>query len=205
MIWWEARTIPNFRSAAATSASTFPAARRRKCPAPSTSGWRSVRAELRRGITEELAAEAAPTGRRGSQVRRLLQERLSRELLTARPVWPRTARRRRLTRAPLDSFPSPQRLSRDERTQALHPIDQRPRPGRRRRRHRPSLRLELDAAAGDLRHRVGSFGRVPRHPGLRDPVAADARRQRLNAAHAGRSEEHTSELQSLMRISYAVF
>src|SRR3546814_12619595 len=46
-------------------------------------------------------------------------------------------------------------------------------------------RLELDAAAGDLRHRVGSFGRVPRHPGLRDPVAADARRQRLNAAHAG--------------------
>src|SRR3546814_5974174 len=25
------------------------------------------------------------------------------------------------------------------------------------------------------------------------------------AAHAGRSEEHTSELQSLMRISYAVF
>src|SRR3546814_5716724 len=66
---------------------SFPAARRRKCPAPSTSGWRSVRAELRRGITEELAAEAAPTGRRGSQVRRLLQERLSRELLTARPVW----------------------------------------------------------------------------------------------------------------------
>src|SRR3546814_2213962 len=130
-----------------TSSSTFPSARRRKCPAPSTSGWRSVRAELRRGITEELAAEAAPTGRRGSQVRRLLQERLSRELLTARPVWPRTARRRRLTRAPLDSFPSPQRLSRDERTQALHPIDQRPRP---------------------------------------------------------KSEEHTSELQLLMRISYAV-
>src|SRR3546814_2068013 len=26
-----------------------------------------------------------------------------------------------------------------------------------------------------------------------------------NAKHAGRSEEHTSELQSLMRISYAVF
>src|SRR5690606_27526401 len=26
---------------------------------------------------------------------------------------------------------------------------------------------------------------VPRHPGLRDPVAPDARRQRLNAAHAG--------------------
>src|SRR3546814_7719818 len=29
--------------------------------------------------------------------------------------------------------------------------------------------------------------------------------QRLLHRHAGRSEEHTSELQSLMRISYAVF
>src|SRR3546814_9937044 len=28
---------------------------------------------------------------------------------------------------------------------------------------------------------------------------------RFNSAHPGRSEEHTSELQSLMRISYAVF
>src|SRR3546814_5648929 len=28
---------------------------------------------------------------------------------------------------------------------------------------------------------------------------------RANAAHPGRSEEHTSELQSLMRTSYAVF
>src|SRR3546814_10500362 len=36
---------------------------------------------------------------------------------------------------------------------------------------------------------------------------ADPARQRLRVAHArgGRSEEHTSELQSLMRISYAVF
>src|SRR3546814_1962706 len=34
----------------------------------------------------------------------------------------------------------------------------------------------------------------------------DARRERLRGARAGvRSEEHTSELQSLMRISYAVF
>src|SRR3546814_3371226 len=30
-------------------------------------------------------------------------------------------------------------------------------------------------------------------------------RQRANIRHVGRSEEHTSELQSLMRISYAVF
>src|SRR3546814_6096250 len=30
-------------------------------------------------------------------------------------------------------------------------------------------------------------------------------RRRARTGHAGRSEEHTSELQSLMRISYAVF
>src|SRR3546814_7101217 len=42
-------------------------------------------------------------------------------------------------------------------------------------------------------------------PGRRS--AADGRRILLLRAHAqaGRSEEHTSELQSLMRISYAVF
>src|SRR3546814_7056494 len=33
----------------------------------------------------------------------------------------------------------------------------------------------------------------------------DGRRQRHRSAARGRSEEHTSELQSLMRISYAVF
>src|SRR3546814_5692745 len=38
--------------------------------------------------------------------------------------------------------------------------------------------------------------------GKRDRLLADALHQ---AAVAGRSEEHTSELQSLMRISYAVF
>src|SRR3546814_2387873 len=34
---------------------------------------------------------------------------------------------------------------------------------------------------------------------------ADAEIARVEAARVGRSEEHTSELQSLMRISYAVF
>src|SRR3546814_6754036 len=34
---------------------------------------------------------------------------------------------------------------------------------------------------------------------------ADASRRRLRPLRASRSEEHTSELQSLMRISYAVF
>src|SRR3546814_4405353 len=45
------------------------------------------------------------------------------------------------------------------------------------------------AAAGrDLRHRAAAHGRARRRAEL-----------------LGRSEEHTSELQSLMRISYAVF
>src|SRR3546814_8305737 len=35
--------------------------------------------------------------------------------------------------------------------------------------------------------------------------AADLRAQRAEGRDIGRSEEHTSELQSLMRISYAVF
>src|SRR3546814_2664972 len=36
-------------------------------------------------------------------------------------------------------------------------------------------------------------------------IATDKRRRRSARQMAGRSEEHTSELQSLMRISYAVF
>src|SRR3546814_1431873 len=49
-----------------------------------------------------------------------------------------------------------------------------------------------------------------RHPGHVhvDAVAIDDRRDRVEESQrilAGRSEEHTSELQSLMRISYAVF
>src|SRR3546814_3341236 len=36
-------------------------------------------------------------------------------------------------------------------------------------------------------------------------LVADGRTHRLASDHACRSEEHTSELQSLMRISYAVF
>src|SRR3546814_7681107 len=78
--------------------------------------------------------------------------------------------------------------------------------------------LEAHASAG-----VGLFRRVlrgadPRDPGFefehetRDQVGAvHAQRAqglhvvRLDAGRARRSEEHTSELQSLMRISYAVF
>src|SRR3546814_8955269 len=58
--------------------------------------------------------------------------------------------------------------------------------------HRVSLRLR----AGFLRVEVGVIG----HGGfLRVEVVEPVR------ASLGRSEEHTSELQSLMRISYAVF
>src|SRR3546814_5456398 len=45
---------------------------------------------------------------------------------------------------------------------------------------------------------------LDRHPLLELAVAALAQVHRTHAA-ATRSEEHTSELQSLMRISYAVF
>src|SRR3546814_7082608 len=44
------------------------------------------------------------------------------------------------------------------------------------------------------------------HGKCRIIVSHDAKRQRSgDSARVGRSEEHTSELQSLMRISYAVF
>src|SRR3546814_2997378 len=53
--------------------------------------------------------------------------------------------------------------------------------------------LGMDVAAlGDLRHRLADVGAV-----FEDGIARGDIRQR--------SEEHTSELQSLMRISYAVF
>src|SRR3546814_6768996 len=53
------------------------------------------------------------------------------------------------------------------------------------------------------------FASDARHPPARRPSARTPRkcptRLPLSAAMASRSEEHTSELQSLMRISYAVF
>ena len=50
----------------------------------------------------------------------------------------------------------------------------RPHARRRDRRHRRALRLELDRAAHRLRRAVGRLGRVPGHPRVPDPVAADA-------------------------------
>src|SRR3546814_4481707 len=79
---------------------------------------------------------------------------------------------------------------------------------------------EIDAAGGEHRehidsdadhadrHRAG-FAIVPRHPSI--PPRRQClrpRRSRLTKPcqpRSRRSEEHTSELQSLMRISYAVF
>src|SRR3546814_2664754 len=66
---------------------------------------------------------------------------------------------------------------------------------------------------GRQRQQREEQGRIePRHVGIASrlqsdhPQAEQGQRQRQQAAqHAGRSEEHTSELQSLMRISYAVF
>src|SRR3546814_9956643 len=56
----------------------------------------------------------------------------------------------------------------------------------------------LDVAVGIVAVRIGAIARA---------VLAAFARHRLgaNAVHRDRSEEHTSELQSLMRISYAVF
>src|SRR3546814_15138941 len=55
---------------------------------------------------------------------------------------------------------------------------------------------EAEAAMAEIVDRIGAFS-VPL--GGSDPVGV------LGYVDAGRSEEHTSELQSLMRISYAVF
>src|SRR3546814_1134222 len=76
------------------------------------------------------------------------------------------------------------------RRTALQPLASRAAPGWHRRAHvRP-------------RRRVGQHLR----PGRADRAGGAARAALAGPAEgAGRSEEHTSELQSLMRISYAVF
>src|SRR3546814_10292757 len=57
----------------------------------------------------------------------------------------------------------------------------------------PALLLQLgDGLRADVEHRLRQSA---------DELVGDARARAL----VGRSEEHTSELQSLMRISYAVF
>src|SRR3546814_3469569 len=60
--------------------------------------------------------------------------------------------------------------------------------------------LELDHRG----YRLPSFGRVDEGADDRGLLAGAVERL-LDRDHVRRSEEHTSELQSLMRISYAVF
>src|SRR3546814_1949786 len=66
------------------------------------------------------------------------------------------------------------------------------------------------------RVRAGRHGHIPPHspaaesrrapaPEWRRSARPEHRRAARSKCHWGRSEEHTSELQSLMRISYAVF
>src|SRR3546814_6480146 len=76
------------------------------------------------------------------------------------------------------------------------------------------LHARMDRLSGrfpGLRHDTGAafpHRRRPdddRHPSRRFGRDARCRNRNAAARNAGRSEEHTSELQSLMRISYAVF
>src|SRR3546814_3099836 len=89
------------------------------------------------------------------------------------------------------------RPPRSTRTDTLFPYTTLFRSGHRNRRHRQPLRSSAmpapDAAAGDERGRAVR----PEH----DPKSCFPHLE----TGGGRSEEHTSELQSLMRISYAVF
>src|SRR3546814_9701851 len=62
----------------------------------------------------------------------------------------------------------------------------------------PRGRRPLPLQAGRCRWRAAAAGRGPR-------IRARHRATGRAAQAGGRSEEHTSELQSLMRISYAVF
>src|SRR3546814_10191358 len=67
--------------------------------------------------------------------------------------------------------------------------------------------IELLAGAGMFRPGIdfpGCFDLFLRQAGAGFRLAAAGKRGDVEAA-CGRSEEHTSELQSLMRISYAVF
>src|SRR3546814_7263906 len=67
-----------------------------------------------------------------------------------------------------------------------------------------AIRLDdIDWRAGELlvRGKGQRYDRLPVPPDVGEAIAAYVREERITA----RSEEHTSELQSLMRISYAVF
>src|SRR3546814_8339345 len=65
--------------------------------------------------------------------------------------------------------------------------------------------VQFDDQAGGVRgevREIGADGNLAAEPGARQLFAEESPEAFLGV---GRSEEHTSELQSLMRISYAVF
>src|SRR3546814_10232474 len=64
--------------------------------------------------------------------------------------------------------------------------------------------IEGRLEAERLQHGV-PYGRVELEALQKEAAAAQLPPLAVSADHFGRSEEHTSELQSLMRISYAVF
>src|SRR3546814_1093683 len=79
----------------------------------------------------------------------------------------------------------------------------RPRRGHGRRRGRPGFRLGEASGLADRQPAAGLL--LPLGLGHRGPLPRAARMVRRGQLRGARSEEHTSELQSLMRISYAVF
>src|SRR3546814_2597080 len=89
------------------------------------------------------------------------------------------------------------RPPRSTRTYTLFPYTTLFRSHRRADRAHRRARGGRDAASGG---RAGD-----RRNGLSGPASADLPEPALYRDRAPRSEEHTSELQSLMRISYAVF
>src|SRR3546814_10298462 len=70
---------------------------------------------------------------------------------------------------------------------------------------RPHRAADAGAAGHGAQRLRRAIGPVPRHPDEGDAGADHLALGVEPAAPGARSEEHTSELQSLMRISYAVF
>src|SRR3546814_9704233 len=62
-----------------------------------------------------------------------------------------------------------------------------------------------DRGSSVVQHRYAAIARCAARPGGGDRDVPDAVSRLRQSRPAARSEEHTSELQSLMRISYAVF
>src|SRR3546814_2072774 len=109
-------------------------------------------------------------------------------------------------------------LFRSRKDRQTHRQRQRPRaeeasrgivPPCHRERDEQRQRLETDAVISDSYRRDGGRRSIDEGDDLRaiepEQVAVERRKMGVGQREAGRSEEHTSELQSLMRSSYAVF